>query len=59
MKKLKYFSIIFTCFIRIIIIFNIKIYKIIKNKAVDIKIIFKTYLKILKMFHVSKQNFVL
>ena len=40
-----------------------QIYRMIKNKALDIKIIFKTYLKILKnklkKFQVSKQIFVL
>ena len=29
----------------------------IKNKALDIKIIFKTYLKILKPFQILKQTF--
>ena len=31
----------------------------IKNKILDIEIIFKTYLKILKIFYVSKSIFVL
>ena len=31
----------------------------IKNKILDIKIIFKTYLKILKIFQISKQIFVM
>ena len=31
----------------------------IKNKVVDIKIIFKAYLKILKTFYVLKQTFIL
>ena len=31
----------------------------IKNKALNIKIIFKTYLKILKIFYILKQTFVL
>ena len=31
----------------------------IKNKTMDIKIVFKTYLKILKIFKVLKKTFIL
>ena len=34
-------------------------YKIIKNKVLDIKIIFKTYIKILKIFYILKYTFIM
>ena len=48
LENFQLFLVDFTCLLRVVLKIIIQTYIMIKNKVVDIKIIFKTYLKILK-----------
>ena len=43
----------FACFFKVVLKIIIQTYRMIKNKVLDIKIIFKTYFKILKILKIG------